>query len=84
MTWWMSETQVPKNDPLTGSEEPTVGERAQHELTLCPPASWCRSCVEGRDIHEKHLRTRKERELEAQRPKIQVDNFFRRSGPHVL
>ena len=47
--------------PKTGPEGPTAAERAWHELAHFPPASWCRSCVEGKGIDDRNLRTRKER-----------------------
>ena len=51
-----------------GPEEPTAAERSWHELARFPPASWCRSCVEGRVIDDRHLPRSKERNNELEAP----------------
>ena len=61
--------------PKTGPEEPSVGERAWHELTHFLPASWCRTTDTTRN--------ERTQEFEALWPKIQVDYFFMRSGPQA-
>ena len=55
---------------LKTPKEPSPNERALHELTHLPYASWCQSCVEGKGKSDRHVTSR------SSLPVIQIDYAF--------
>ena len=76
---WEAEVQRPAVSP----KMPSAAEREAHELTHCPPRSWCDHCVKGQSKDDPHRLVKESAFGSSDVPRINMDYAYLKENTAV-